>query len=819
LTSAVRASRCAPTALVLLIAAASRAAAQEFVYVDGRKTNNVTYDGPPWERAREWIEGAGAGTGIFARDVLGAGNFQIEVRAAIVGAGASGCALRLGENTLVLDGEDGGLDGDGPLFGNKRTHLGDARAFIAEGRRFDCNLRRTGTSLALTIDGRSVAQITVDERAVGRVGVVPGKATVRVWRFAMQGELAPPAADPEDESLRGPVDAAVGRGVDWLVSKQMRDGSWRHMQYGFVPGQTALSVYTLLRAGLPADHPAIVRALAYLDPLVPSETYSAGVMAMAFEASADPARVPRIKACVARILDWDQRGQWGYPMAHENDFAHWLTYGSNPDLSNTQYAALGLRAAHHAGLDVPDKVWIEMLERTLALQEDARAVDTPVAGDKTAQGRIAVAGFRYAKERDVSASMTAAGVGVVRMCRDALGPRLRGKLAADSARAIQLGVAWIDHEFNLDNHVGGSNVWQYYAIYGIERVGTLLGIDSFGHHDWYPEGARWLLSKQDKEGSWSVPGTFNVTPWHSDQAEGDTCFAILFLKRASRPTVQTGGRGSRERAEPPADGSPVWLRASGTTTVTFWIGGFAPDVVARLATGTPPGLHVESVEYASGNEVIGAVNGDASAPWSDAGYTIRHTFDHAGKHAVVARVRVIGPAGPEVVTSKAVDVRSEGVVQPWMLAAATARQRDLLADAHATVTASSEHAPGEVGSKACDGAQWTRWVCGETDPAPSILVEVQKPVPADRLVLSPACVSPDELGRFDRIEQVSVRLNREKEPVILDLEADELQPTVLEFGKTVSVSRLEIRVTKRKTGGAAKNQAGFAEIALERREH
>ncbi len=798
------------------------------VYVDGRKTTNVTYDGAAWERAREWVEGSGSS--LFARDELGAGNFQVDVRASLSNLGASGAAIVLGDSRFVLDGEGGALTGQGPFFGGnalagKSTALGDARAFVTEGGRFDCSVRRTATSLSITINGKSVAQLTVDERRVGHVGIEPGKALVRLYRFAMQGELAPPSVDPAAESLREPVDAAVKRGVDWLLSRQMRDGSWRHMQYGFVPGQTALSVYTLLRAGVPLDHPALVRALAYLDPIVPSETYSAGLMAMAFEACADPARVPRIQACLARLLDWDQHGQWGYPLSHENDFAHWLTYGSAPDLSNTQYAALGMRAAHHVGLEVPDKVWIQILETTLGLQEDAHDVAAPSEGDKTAPSRVAIAGFRYQKEREVSASMTAAGIGVLRMCRDALGPRLRGKMAADSFHAIQLGVAWLDNNFNLDDHVGGSKVWQFYSIYGLERVGTLLGIDDLGHHRWYLEGAKWLLSKQNGDGSWSVPSAFGLVPGHGSQDEGDTCFAILFLKRASRPTVRTGGPG--ETKPPPVDETgPVWLRASGTTTVTLWIGGFAKDVLARIGAGTPPRMHVESIEYVSDGKVIGSVTCDASAPWTDAVGAIRHTFDHAGKYTVVARVHVRKSSGSEVlvdapvevIESKPLVVASDGVLLPWMIAATTAQSRDLLVGAHASVTTSSDHAPSEVGAKACDGVQSTRWLCAEADASPSIVIEVQKGVACDRLVLSSACVSPDEVGRFDKIEQVSVRINRDKEPTLVDLVPDELEPTVYTFEKTVSVSRLEIRVTRRTIGKEAKNQAGFAEIALEKRE-
>ena len=47
-----------------------------------------------------------------------------------------------------------------------------------------------------------------------------------------------------------------------------------------------------------------------------------------------------------------------------------------------------------------------------------------------------------------------------------------------------------------------------------------------GNHDWYFDGARKLLEAQRPDGSWDA-SHFKKPTW-------DTCFAILFLKRATR---------------------------------------------------------------------------------------------------------------------------------------------------------------------------------------------------------------------------------------------------------------------------------------------
>jgi hypothetical protein len=79
----------------------------------------------------------------------------------------------------------------------------------------------------------------------------------------------------------------------------------------------------------------------------------------------------------------------------------------------------------------------------------------------------------------------------------------------------------------------------YYFLYGLERVGVLAGTEFLGEHEWYPVGARYLLREQKGDGSWaSVKSPPNGHP--ADYM--DTCYAILFLRRATLPL----------QSEPPA---------------------------------------------------------------------------------------------------------------------------------------------------------------------------------------------------------------------------------------------------------------------------
>ena len=67
-----------------------------------------------------------------------------------------------------------------------------------------------------------------------------------------------------------------------------------------------------------------------------------------------------------------------------------------------------------------------------------------------------------------------------------------------------------------------------YYMYGLERAGMLYGTEKMGPNRWYPEGAKVLIERQGPSGAWEDGYTWNKSEWN-------TCFAILFLRRATRP--------------------------------------------------------------------------------------------------------------------------------------------------------------------------------------------------------------------------------------------------------------------------------------------
>ena len=141
-------------------------------------------------------------------------------------------------------------------------------------------------------------------------------------------------------------------------------------------------------------------------------------------------------------------------------------------------------------------------------------------------------GFHYTLHRragdwhyPATGSMTTAGLACLTLGAEGL-LRTRKFKAADRkklATCIRDGLAWLQENFAVDANPGQENGrHQHYYLYGLERMGMLLGKRWIGTHDWYKEGADWFLAKQDRHGAWGR------TP--------QTSFGLLFLKRATRAT-------------------------------------------------------------------------------------------------------------------------------------------------------------------------------------------------------------------------------------------------------------------------------------------
>lgn len=78
-------------------------------------------------------------------------------------------------------------------------------------------------------------------------------------------------------------------------------------------------------------------------------------------------------------------------------------------------------------------------------------------------------------------------------------------------------------DFSLGSLMGARSGGDLYFLWSLERAGVVLNLRTFGASDWYAWGLPFVLDSQDADGGWRemYPGVV------------DTCFALLFLRRAN----------------------------------------------------------------------------------------------------------------------------------------------------------------------------------------------------------------------------------------------------------------------------------------------
>ena len=197
-------------------------------------------------------------------------------------------------------------------------------------------------------------------------------------------------------------------------------------------------------------------------------------------------------------------------------------------MSATQFSLLALREASRAGYPIhqvaPQTFW-NALESCKRHQMGSGA-------------------YVYkTREYPWTAGMTAAGTASMLICKEQLA--LKGSPVPDWVDpAIQKGLQFLGTVFDVKRNRydqrGGTknhrrNYYHYYHLYTLERLGALSGKREFGGKSWYVRGAAFLLREQAKDGSWT-----DRSCMRPKDVLG-TCFALLFLKRATAPTVTISG--------------------------------------------------------------------------------------------------------------------------------------------------------------------------------------------------------------------------------------------------------------------------------------
>jgi len=361
------------------------------------------------------------------------------------------------------------------------------------------------------------------------------------------------------EGYREDIVKAIERGVQWLRDDRKEEEKRWEPHGGYVIGTQALVALTLAACEVPRDDPLLVETIDWLFTQQPQRTYERAVALMAIdEFYAPPGERARLREGVdpaPRDLPADRRkwchavaaelertatqpGSWGYPPQGR--------VIPNFDTSNTQYAILGLHAATHLGYEPDEGTWLGIMRHfelvrqreapkgSVALIREGAAIrdESKTTLDAVPVGEVA--GFRYTTltgPNEAWASMTCAGIASLSLCRHQLrrtgSKKLTPAVDGEIEDAILGAWAWLDANWATDRHPHHpGNGWMYYYLYSLERAGILYGVKRVGGKDWYFEGAAQLLARQKDKGGW---GNGN------DAKVAETCFALLFLKRATAP--------------------------------------------------------------------------------------------------------------------------------------------------------------------------------------------------------------------------------------------------------------------------------------------
>jgi hypothetical protein len=387
------------------------------------------------------------------------------------------------------------------------------------------------------------------------------------WDSACADEGAPADRDPPLEER---VNKAIDSGVAWLKQAQHKNGSWgpcvsSGISYDgtrtpsplcHVTGPTTFSLFTLARCGVPRKDPVMLKGLAWVQKHVPKQMQSGGTAGVPYtsyesasailmlcalydtgevvKASSKPQAKPKgtsfstrhwrlLHACVEHLIGRSRRSRGC--QVRSGGFGYYGT--SAADGSITQFALLALREAVRAGFPlerIRKDVWTSALKYLKGAQQHNGA-------------------YAYRSGHPWTDGITAANLASLLICREQMRRTLDAPNSWFEAKIkkafAHLGATFDPAVNNVEQKPGADLRHQiaryhYCYLYAIERVGSLAKRHLLGGKDWYRLGAWCLVNWQYADGSWldfRCMGPKDVL---------GTCFALLFLKRTTRPAVVTG---------------------------------------------------------------------------------------------------------------------------------------------------------------------------------------------------------------------------------------------------------------------------------------
>ena len=377
---------------------------------------------------------------------------------------------------------------------------------------------------------------------------------------AVTGLAAAPAARPAlaeeskriPDDLREAVSKAVARGFAYLGAHQRVDGAfewgspdrrrWAAADVpAWDPALTCLGVLALARGGAGLEHPTVRAALAYVRRVIAgpepaatardlrTTTYGASSLLWmvselrppGFQRAAAQAAYAIANGTVAGGL-WSYALPWVVVDASDTAVAsRWPNPSRVGDVSNTQFAVIGLLSAERLGIWRGVGPWARVRQAFTNIQlpdggygytADPSQPDARRAAYRTAT-LVGAACLHLALRRT--------GLSREDAIEDPASRRALGWVAKHPS--FESSGRWIP-----EASASGEPELPYYELLTLERLGVFLGEERIAGTAWYRAGTKLLLAMQGADGGW--PAGAKGLADHG--AVENTILAMLFLTRA-----------------------------------------------------------------------------------------------------------------------------------------------------------------------------------------------------------------------------------------------------------------------------------------------
>jgi squalene-hopene/tetraprenyl-beta-curcumene cyclase len=363
---------------------------------------------------------------------------------------------------------------------------------------------------------------------------VCGVAVVLATAILGQPQAFRAAIAVDGSSTKSSLNDVRAKAVQFLKLTQSADGTWTTAN---VPGITALCVTSLLQSGVPADDPAVARALKFLTGLVRENggiyhpqtqhrNYETSISVLALSAANSNGKYDKIIRNAEKFL----RGlQWDEDEEQKPEDAGYggAGYGKHqrPDLSNTQFLLEALKTAGVKADDPAMQKALTFVSRCQNLETEhnntpfAAKIDdggfyyTPAAGGTSQAGVAANGGLRS------YASMTYAG----------LKSMIYAGVKKDDPR-VKAALTWITKHYSLKDNPGMGKQGLYYYYHTFAKTLSVLEIDELKDssgtaHVWRNELVATLAKGQKANGSWIN----EADRWYEGDPNLVTAYGLLAL--------------------------------------------------------------------------------------------------------------------------------------------------------------------------------------------------------------------------------------------------------------------------------------------------